>query len=137
MLGLLLGVVLFVSGCTTQKVLVVAPLPTTATTTELRWVDVAKLPIGTVVDLTGYTSKIYKTGSYYYYELSQNQQLNPQDVQYAVFTNSSQLAVNTYVHIRVRVEAANDIVYGYLGFTSGSTAARVLREISRKVITQN
>ena len=56
LIGLLL-VAILASGCTAQKVYKVAPLPTATTTTAaLTWNDVANLPVGSEVELTGYSS---------------------------------------------------------------------------------
>ena len=105
LIGLLL-VTLLVSGCR-QAVVTIPPLSVpTSTTTALTWDSVASLPVGTVVELTGYcVSLIPDPPSIIGYNISDNADwlYNHSGTLYKVMTKNTP-AIGTLVTIKVRVE---------------------------------
>ena len=102
LIGLLL-VALLVSGCR-QAVVTIPPLsaPIT-TTTALTWDSVASLPVGTVVELTGYASSIIVDPSLKYYSLSQFQ--NGTGKQYVIKITTLEPYASSHLRIKIRVES--------------------------------
>ena len=103
LIGLLL-VTLLVSGCR-QAVVTIPPLsaPIT-TTTALTWDSVASLPVGTVVELTGYcVSQEWSAHplAIVGYELSESNNTNGKI--YTILTKNPP-AIGTLVIIKVRIE---------------------------------
>jgi hypothetical protein len=113
LIGLLL-VAILASGCTAQKVYKVAPLPTATTTTAaLTWNDVANLPVGTVVELTGYcTLREMQGNKYTGYQLSQvshpdNYAGQPiRFISYNIHTTNPPIE-GSYIKVQVRIETPN------------------------------
>ena len=100
LIGLLL-VTLLVSGCR-QAVVTIPPL-STPTTTALTWDSVASLPVGTVVELTGYASSIIVDPSLKYYSLSQFQ--NGTGKQYVIKITTLEPYASSHLRIKIRVES--------------------------------
>ena len=102
LIGLLL-VTLLVSGCR-QAVVTIPPLSTpTPTTTALTWDSVASLPVGTIVELTGYcTFRMMQGNKYLDYNLSQV--ANPVNgISYKIQTTNPP-AQGTHIKVKVRIE---------------------------------
>ena len=119
LIGLLL-VTLLVSGCR-QAVVTIPPLsaPIT-TTTALTWDSVASLPVGTVVELTGYCTNLVPDPPLIIgYEI--NQTVAPTShyyIHYDVIVNNPP-PVGTYLRVKVRIEslASNSIKFQELSRT--------------------
>ena len=141
LIGLLL-VALLASGCTAQKdqkVYIVAPLTTTATTTTaaLTWNDVANLPVGSEVELTGYCTSpgVPEShvpdgqtiiGSYYMSEVLNYQYASAK--QYLIISSNPPPA-NSHIQIKIRITAGNENTLAHF-----QISGNYFQEISRTVI---
>ena len=102
LIGLLL-VALLVSGCRQAVVTIPSLSVPTSTTTALTWDSVASLPVGTVVELTGYASSIIVDPSLKYYSLSQFQ--NGTGKQYVIKITTLEPYASSHLRIKIRVES--------------------------------
>ena len=137
LIGLLL-VAILASGCTAQKVYKVAPLPTATTTTAaLTWNDVANLPVGSEVELTGYCTSpgvpeshvpAGQTiiGSYYMSEVPNYQYTSAK--QYLIISSTPPPA-NSHIQIKIRITAGNENTLAHF-----QISGNYFQEISRTVI---
>lgn len=129
-------VVLLVSGCG-QAVVTIPPLTSLKTvTTPLTWDSVASLPVGTVVELTGYC---YVTNVFSVIDIQGDKELPDSyylqpaangGTKYLVFPKGNLPLMDSHLRVKVKIELADSKTLMWLGQSSYSRII-VLQELSR------
>ena len=104
LIGLLL-VALLASGCTAQKVYIVAPITTTA---SLTWDAIVNLPVGSEVELTGYCLNTGTDGSYFSYVIGDGLET---DGAFTVISRGTVPQKGVHVQIKGHIDTSENILH--------------------------